>query len=469
MGWRKVAILALLLVMASLGPLVTFAQGNPPFPALERITADNAGHLTSLTRVDSPQPGDLAWLPDDRTLAAGTTEGVFLYDVYNLDAVPSTLPAWQDVHVDPVAEVLVSGGQWWDWQTGEAQSAIGNSASLPNVYSPDQRQMATYAPENNEIVVRVWEVAQPDAPPLVELHTGLLDLDMLVFHPSAPMIALAGTLVGDMRAGPAIRMWDYTSDTLIDFLPDWDAEVLTRFQFVHGGDYLLAMYDTLAVYGSPTPSAYLLSGTTTELVTEWKLWTPDEVTLNPDETLLAVDIAYEGRIHVFDLTAGRETQVLSYTDSRTFGHGKRARNTSANPFGQAHARSTPVYLFAPRFSPNGRYLITGGEVSTDLTAVLLWAVQADGQIVGPVSQFDTGCCIPRFTFSPDDAYLWVSTQVGMEVRRFPSGELMDTSTISRGALRQVGPYGLATFLESEGLVVWISSLTGSRSACRARP
>ena len=422
MFWRKVVVSALLLVIVVSLPLTTLAQENPPRPTLAPITAENVDQLAALERVESPLPGSLAWLPDNRTLAAGTTEGVFLYDVYNLDRAPTTLPAWQDVRVDQTAEVLISGGQWWDWQTGETRPAVGDSATRPYVYSPDQRQMATYALEDDEAVIRLWEVAQPDAPPLLELHTGLLDLDTLVFHPTAPVLAISGGSTKPYDLPVIVQLWNYVDGSLITTLVDRRTVTLSRLQFIHQGQYLLSIISDVTLDGPGWAEVFLTAGTTGELVAQWTLPMAASLTLNPDETLLVVDTINDNQIHVFDLRLERETQALSYVDSRTFGQGKRAPNAPNSPFGRARARSTPVYLFAPQFTPDGQYLITAGDVSTAFAEVLLWAVQVDGRIVGPVSLFETACCISNFAFSPDGAYLWIRTQTQTVVHRFPSGE-----------------------------------------------
>lgn len=99
------------------------APDTPPI-----ITPENAHLLTEINRIGGVQHGSLAWSPDERWLAVGTSEATWVYDTSDLSIEPKRLPFnGECLSFRSVDIVLTCGGQTWNVITGQDVTAPPNA------------------------------------------------------------------------------------------------------------------------------------------------------------------------------------------------------------------------------------------------------------------------------------------------------------------------------------------------------
>jgi WD40 repeat protein len=221
---------------------VAVQNGGYPLPnQLQRITRQNAVQVQKLALIGGDLPDQLAWSPDGKTLAAGTSAGVKLYDVAHLDAAPFVIPGGLDVSFNTGDNRLVSGGKTWDVKTGK--EITGTENNQEPVLSPSGTIHVRTRTENHEIIVSV----QHDDGTTITLHTGFSDgYTGIVFSPVEQFAALKfEPAYQESDLPPAtVQLWDILHGRLIASLQQ-HLEFLDTVAFHADGHLLItASYTT---------------------------------------------------------------------------------------------------------------------------------------------------------------------------------------------------------------------------------
>jgi WD40 repeat protein len=246
-------LIALVMVVLLVG-IPAAAQDGYPLPEnLPTITPENAAQVTELARVGGVLPGDLVWSPDGSILAAGTSAGVKLYDADDLTAAPRLIPGGKDIVFNPTGTILVSGGQIWNTQTGNAIASIGESDTRE--FSPSGNILVTSHFEEGETRVFLWDA---QGKPLATLDTdSYLGFDGAAFNADESMTAI--------KLSNFIQLWNVETGQLMHVLQGVYPLVGTMAFSANERYLIVETYDD-APYGGPFGDVELWDTHSGELV-----------------------------------------------------------------------------------------------------------------------------------------------------------------------------------------------------------
>ncbi len=386
---RRLLVILICLLIA------TAVYADYPLPEVTPITLENAADLQHLASVGGDLPGQLAWSPDGTLLAAGMTSAVKIYAADDLNAPSLVLAGGIDVMFDPTSQRLVSGGQLWDVESGEALADLG-TYNTHSTFSPSGNILVTGQQVDGKTVVSLWS---SDGERLIDLNT---DSDSIfsgaVFNAAENQIALLLENVNPFRASPlgVVQVWDVTSGQQMAVLESGFEDVM-KVQFVVDDRLLLVQSMSSAIYGGPLGDIRLWDVQTGELVDQWNdVYFP---VISPDGNMMI-----EGDTYCCE---GRELQIFYL-----------ARST-AQSFGSSNNQ--------PAFSPDGHYfaVIEGragsrGKLPAKQTEaeshILLRPFNDEGFFSEPSIRIPLYTYLDNmYRFSPDSRLLAVHIQGGIEI------------------------------------------------------
>lgn len=353
---RLLSLLIMLLVVVPAS-----AQEGYPLPEnLPIISTDNAAQVSQIARVGGGLPGELVWSPDGHILAAGTSQGVKLYDADDLTAAPDVIETrGADVLFSPDGETLVSGGHIWDVQTRESIAEIG--ASGRRAFSPSGNILLTSRFEDEQTVVSLFDAK---GKPLATMDTGSTQLFWgAVFNADESLVAIklipADSFYDDTPV--AVQLWDVKTGKLA-FTFTGMFEVIGQVAFVNGGRYLLFEDYSDAPYGGPFGGFQLWDVKTGELAT-------------------SVDYA-------FSLTISPDGSTLFYEQS---GFVKGLVLDSLETF------ELNNWGYQIGFSKDGKLMAASGYTTETHASIAIWKVRENQRPGAPYATVDGDA----FVFSPN--------------------------------------------------------------------
>ncbi|MBZ0275897.1 MAG: hypothetical protein K8I60_07130, partial [Anaerolineae bacterium] len=219
------------------------AQEGYPLPeSLPPLTPDNAAQIQPLAAIGSTLPGALAWSPDDRWLAVGTSNGVQVYDSLDWNAPPRLIDADRNVSFNAAGE-LVSGGERRNIETGESLGA----ASPPVLPPRHPEVQITRDDASGETVV----ILQRDDGTSATLPLGgSYYFGGIVYSPDKSLAALTLFYDVDNNQLLDIQLWDMVHETRLGDLPQ-SLEIPLLVTFHADGKLLVIATTTDAEYGGP--------------------------------------------------------------------------------------------------------------------------------------------------------------------------------------------------------------------------
>jgi WD40 repeat protein len=302
--WRSIFLLFLFL---SIAPLA--AQDEPV------ITPENAVHLIEIGYVGGALPGNLAWSPDGQTLAIGTLDGVKLYTPAD-DMLRELGGGSMDVNFGVEGEVVISGDQAWNVETGERTELPQDKSAYFDTYYNDAQEL--------EVIVN-----HPEIGTLRTLSTGLQA--RLLAGVVAPELDFAAVALLPPEGDIIVQLWYLESVSLsFIFTPDstkitgyngenridiWDVEsgeIVHTFEIERGmsvafspdGRWLLTEGRGLQSAGLPKTLWDVETG-------EIYFQAPTEALINADGSMLAYWV--DGAVRIVDLET-LETHDLTVLD-----------------------------------------------------------------------------------------------------------------------------------------------------------
>ncbi|MEO8609591.1 MAG: WD40 repeat domain-containing protein [Chloroflexota bacterium] len=357
---RRLCLLLIIFLLCTLTPAAAQNTDGYPLPdTLQVISPDNVSQLGQWASIGGDLPGDLAWSPDGKTLAVGTTGGVRVFDSSNWDTPPRQFPGWKDVQFNAAGN-LISDGKVIDPNNGDILS--DDSAHQ----TPSGKTEIAYGQVGSHAAVILTDVATYKQ---TLLDTGLSGtIQYVVFSPDEQFAALKMSAHTDANDGlvPAAQLWNAKTGTLIDNLEleqSYD-DAIDTFGF-HAGGKLLVMSSYSYGEDGSTITVQIWDGRTAK-----KLSHPHTgdipVVFSPDDQLTAF-ATWEG----ISLWSDHEMGLLK------------------------GEYMTPV------FSPNGR-LIAG--VNRASSIINVWNIN-NALKLGSPDKVLTGKIIDRVTISPDGKWL----------------------------------------------------------------
>jgi WD40 repeat protein/serine/threonine protein kinase len=320
----------------------------------------------------------LAFSPDGRTLASASYDGTV--GIWDVAARPS--PAVLRGHTtwikcasfSPDGKLLASGSldqtvKLWDPVTGQEQGTLQvNGGSVQALaFSPDGKMLAT---GNSDTTVRLWEVATRKELAILKGRTK--EVASLASSPDGRTLASAGF-------DGTVRLWDLgTRKTRAilqhPYLQVWGVA------FAPDGNTLASSGDMVMLWDPATgrkrgslPGSGLVS-----------------VCFSPDSKLVAAGSWYEGSVHLWEASTGKELvrfrahtgpvyPVVFTRDGKTVVSGSQDTTVKFWDVATRQERFTlkghEAKVTALAFSPDGTMLATGSEDKT----VRLWdAPSSDG-------------------------------------------------------------------------------------------
>ncbi len=211
---KRWQVLILVLLSSVPGTFHVRAQEGDNRPP---ITAANAHDITQLAMLGHGFVSSLAWSPDGKTLVAGSSVGVWLYDGADLANEPRLLTdnvQMTSVAFSPDGALLAVGTrnstiQVWDVQTGQLLRVfrLVESEFYPAemVFSPDGTVIAA---GHSDGKIRLWDVTTGT------MRLTLDQTNRLIMAYSPDGAVLASTSFDDSR----IWLWDTASGENLDIL-----------------------------------------------------------------------------------------------------------------------------------------------------------------------------------------------------------------------------------------------------------
>ncbi len=176
------------LVLALAAGNLANAQG--PFSSdLSPITPDNAAQVGEIARLGRGWLADVAWSPDEGTLAVASSVGVWLYNAHDWDAEPRLL-AETDAPINAVA-----------WSPDGARLAGADDSDIVHIWDPVGNTPPQMLQGEGEIVLNAeGKPLGPNVPSNRWAHAGALSVAW----------APDGTRLVTGHADGTVRLWDAT-------------------------------------------------------------------------------------------------------------------------------------------------------------------------------------------------------------------------------------------------------------------
>jgi WD40 repeat protein len=303
----KVGIITIVCLLLSGLNSASSASGQEFTTGCEVVTPDNADQVVWLaTLAEDQQPRDLAWSPDGQTVAIAGKDGVWLYDLENLEA-PRLIraskegyPIWA-VAFSPDGTLLATGSdrlRLFDPTTGEDLRVLPDeNGAIAIAFSPDGKLLAygNFKSEYLDGTIFLWdtETWQPLYLDLIGVNTDWVQ--DLAFSPDGTLLA----------AGTATTMILLDMDNL-EKMSVFDTGVTYDVDFSPNG-HLLAAGAPGQGYG-----VWLWDLQNDTRVAPLFIWESIRyVAFNPGGTLLALGTWVGGWIVLVDTTTGDDLNALS--------------------------------------------------------------------------------------------------------------------------------------------------------------
>jgi WD40 repeat protein len=304
------------------------------------ITAENATQLTPQYTIGSALPGKLAFSPDGRRIAIGTSEQTFVYDALELDVDPPVVFTFSDFEFNAAGE-LIAEGKRWNMRTG---MSTGVAAAI-HVHPPTTEQPNTVV----EVVKPGGETIKIDTGfpyPVVATAVNedyrLAAVAMRPDHPlyGEPTVYLYALPSGRLTAAfpqvsPVLRnLFFVAGSTLIsDFWqPQAASGAVSVYNATYGIPEYAQSYSTAGVRRSPDGKTVLFEADQGMLVVLGEGLhrqfpyspetnpNPDEYDYYPPPHALGnrhIGIATHGFIEIFDLQGAAEPSRVPLDDADT--------------------------------------------------------------------------------------------------------------------------------------------------------
>jgi WD40 repeat protein len=356
MNWSKAIMVkfrvryALVVFMAIFGtPVIAQAETPPPGCPVE-----NVEQVTALLRVERGTTYEAIYSPDGNMIVVAGSEGIWLYDVNNLDAEPRLIADVHEVRfryerliVHEVRRVAFSpdgtrivsasndgSARVWDVTSGE-QIAIADGhteQAYTAAFSPDGTQVVS----GSDVGAQVWNAATGAPVAVLTTHRGHLvratigtaRVSSAAFNPDGTHIALA--------SGQTVRVWNPVNGEQIALLEGHSASV-RRVAFSPDGMYIVSASDdsTVRVWDA-------ISGQQTAILAGHAAWV-NSAAFSPDGSQI-VSASGDLTVRIWSATIGEQVAVLT-------GH-----------TGTVHSAA---------FSPDGKSIISASDDGT----VRLWSIR----------------------------------------------------------------------------------------------
>lgn len=352
---------------------------------LEQITPGNAILMEQLAMLGRGPINDLAWSPDEKTLAVASPLGVWLYDPADLELAPRLLEGHTrdvlSVAFSLDGTIVMSGSQdgtvkLWDAGTGDLKRTIalwndfsyevGNAPREKEVwsmaFSPDG---ATLASGRLDGTLQLWNLTTGRQDKVLKGHTR--QISTLKFNAD-------GTLLASNSPDGAIYVWDVDTGRQRLSLTAQSSE--QRFAFSSDGVTLAIAYGGADL---PVQLYNTASGEEVAELTEHRQVI--SLVFGPDGLITS---GLDGKLQLWDEEIGASRTISDRAGWNTIlaisPHGsKLASNewrgvlrlwdmTSGSPGDAQIGHTSPVTSIA--FSPDGMLLASGGEDGT----IWVWEV-----------------------------------------------------------------------------------------------
>jgi len=168
--------------------ILPVSEGTPVPQPVAAISPENAHQMVELARWGRGQIVDVAWLPNGKQLAVGSSSGIYFFDINTIRQIQfiNTDKRVTSVNFSPNGEILASGSadgslRLWDAATGqELHKLFGHTSQIIGVaYSPDGTTLASGSSDGS---IKFWDAATGQ-----ELHSLTRKIGRyfsMVFSPS---------------------------------------------------------------------------------------------------------------------------------------------------------------------------------------------------------------------------------------------------------------------------------------------
>lgn len=351
------------------------------------ISAGNLSQLTPLTRLGRGIVSTVAWSPNGKTLAVGSSAGIWLYNTASVNASPHLLGE-NDSEVEAVAfgsmGILASGHRdgsirLWDVVSEKELATLqsGEAPILTLVFSPAGDVLLTGSFDGNVIL---WDVKIHNK--LSEIHAALNVIGALAFSSDGKMVAIS-------EFSNVIQLWEIKSGHKVATL-QIPSDIVRSLAFSPDGSVLISGDDSGVVRLWDTSKQTLLTSLKSyKTPVTWFSFGADGRT---------VAFCTGNRVVLWDRVTEAETVVLDQPDS--------VYEVAINPDSNLLAAAgTNVYLwnvsthaliatlegYTPgegvvEFSPEGGILASGSEDGS----IRLWNTKTGTELrsllghIGPV-------------------------------------------------------------------------------------